>query len=110
LTKLAKEIKKLAGRFNAKGFMDKTPPDVVVKAWVELADLEHHKLGGIELILKQSIRLLCTPLCLLFVANFGRVSSCLGCPPQNLPNHITQHSFSSQTVGVSAVIICTTFW
>ena len=39
-TKLAKEIEKLAGRLNAKGFVDKAPPDVVVKARAELAELE----------------------------------------------------------------------
>jgi len=39
-TKLAKEIEKLAGRLNGKGFVDKAPPAVVDKARAELAELE----------------------------------------------------------------------
>jgi len=39
-TKLAKEIDKLAGRLNAKGFVDKAKPEVVDKARAELAELE----------------------------------------------------------------------
>jgi valyl-tRNA synthetase len=39
-TKLAKEIEKLAGWLNARGFVDKAPPDVVVMARAELAELE----------------------------------------------------------------------
>ena len=38
--KLAKEIEKLAGRLNARGFVDKAKPDVVVRARAELAELE----------------------------------------------------------------------
>jgi valyl-tRNA synthetase len=38
--KLAKEIEKLAGRLNVRGFVDKALPDIVVKARVELAKLE----------------------------------------------------------------------
>lgn len=38
--KLQKEIQKLAGRLNAKGFVDKAPADVVEKAKAELAELE----------------------------------------------------------------------
>jgi valyl-tRNA synthetase len=39
-TKLAKEIEKLAGRLQSKGFVDKAPPAVVDKAKAELAELE----------------------------------------------------------------------
>lgn len=38
--KLSKEIQKLAGRLNAKGFVDKAPADVVEKARAELNELE----------------------------------------------------------------------
>lgn len=38
--KLGKEIQKLAGRLNSKGFVDKAPPAVVDKAKAELAELE----------------------------------------------------------------------
>ena len=38
--KLSKEIEKLAGRLQAKGFTDKAPADVVEKARAELAELE----------------------------------------------------------------------
>jgi valyl-tRNA synthetase len=39
-TKLIKKIEKLGGRFNAKGFVDKVPPVVVIKVRAELAKLE----------------------------------------------------------------------
>ncbi len=39
-TKLAKEIEKLAGRLNSKGFVDKAPPELVEKARGELAEME----------------------------------------------------------------------
>ena len=38
--KLEKEIQKLAGRLNSKGFVDKAPAAVVDKAKAELAELE----------------------------------------------------------------------
>jgi len=38
--RLAKEIQKLAGRLQSKGFVDKAPADVVDKAKLELAELE----------------------------------------------------------------------
>jgi valyl-tRNA synthetase len=38
--KLSKEIEKLAGRLQSKGFVDKARPDVVEKARAELAELE----------------------------------------------------------------------
>ena len=40
MTKLAKEIEKLSGRLQSKGFVDKAPPAVVDKAKAELAELE----------------------------------------------------------------------
>ena len=39
-TKLTKEIEKLAGRLQSKGFTDKAPPAVVDKVRAELAELE----------------------------------------------------------------------
>ena len=38
--KLTKEIQKLAGRLESKGFVDKAPPEVVAKAKNALAELE----------------------------------------------------------------------
>lgn len=38
--KLTKEIQKLSGRLQSKGFVDKAPPAVVEKAKAELAELE----------------------------------------------------------------------
>jgi len=38
--KLQKEIQKLAGRLQSKGFVDKAPESVVMKARSELAELE----------------------------------------------------------------------
>jgi len=39
-TKLGKEIEKLAGRLNSKGFVDKAPPELVEKARNELKEME----------------------------------------------------------------------